>query len=278
MFRPGSRYRNLPEITPVNAKGERLRGQTLRIIPPTPGSFLHTVHTGDRLDLLAYKYYGDSTKWWQVADANPQSLFPVALLEDGPVVEEIFTLVHPDFSLRFEALRVALAAFGAVKQIGKSLFLAGQAATLGALQSDLLLTAGDPDFLESALTAVFDPDLLGTTRQQLMATLAGQGFHFLRAFPWSLAGTDAETYFFDDEVVKMDWRSLLAQLAAMPGVLQVQSSVAETALYIAYNQAMITRETILSRMQHAQGFAVQPDSVALSRTGAQIVIPPNEMP
>lgn len=25
---------------------------------------------GDRLDLLAYKYYGDSTKWWIIAHAN----------------------------------------------------------------------------------------------------------------------------------------------------------------------------------------------------------------
>lgn len=29
------------------------------------------VNSGDRLDLLASKYYGDVTFWWVIADANP---------------------------------------------------------------------------------------------------------------------------------------------------------------------------------------------------------------
>lgn len=30
----------------------------------------HTIVQGDRLDLLAYRYYGDASKWWIIADAN----------------------------------------------------------------------------------------------------------------------------------------------------------------------------------------------------------------
>jgi phage tail protein X len=28
----------------------------------------------DRIDNLAYSFYGDATKWWVIADANPQIL------------------------------------------------------------------------------------------------------------------------------------------------------------------------------------------------------------
>lgn len=29
----------------------------------------------DTLPGLAYAYYGDATQWWQIADANPQTIF-----------------------------------------------------------------------------------------------------------------------------------------------------------------------------------------------------------
>jgi len=28
---------------------------------------------GDRLDLIAFDYYGDATKWWAIASANPNA-------------------------------------------------------------------------------------------------------------------------------------------------------------------------------------------------------------
>src|SRR6266542_2938191 len=70
MFAKGSRYRNLPESSPVDADGERKRGKQLRLIAQPESQFLHAVQEKDRLDLLAYKYYGDPTRWWQIADAN----------------------------------------------------------------------------------------------------------------------------------------------------------------------------------------------------------------
>jgi len=38
---------------------------------PLKNSDIYTYSKGtDRLDLLAYKYYGDQTYWWVIADAN----------------------------------------------------------------------------------------------------------------------------------------------------------------------------------------------------------------
>lgn len=47
------------------------------IVPSTPQSFTFTytyyaVTVADRIDQLAYAFYGDPTKWWKIADANPE--------------------------------------------------------------------------------------------------------------------------------------------------------------------------------------------------------------
>src|SRR5262245_808884 len=114
MFIRGSRYRTVEESSPLDAAGRRLRGKNLRLIPPTTGSFQHTVHESDRIDLLAFKYYGDATKWWQIADANPQAALPTDLLDERPVIRERFLLRHPGFETRFRSLVLALGTIGPV--------------------------------------------------------------------------------------------------------------------------------------------------------------------
>jgi hypothetical protein len=51
--------------------GSRVYGTT--IYPKIPledtDIFIHSIE-GDRLDLLAHKYYGDETLWWIIAKAN----------------------------------------------------------------------------------------------------------------------------------------------------------------------------------------------------------------
>lgn len=42
---------------------------------------VHLVLGTDRLDLLAYKYYGDPVLWWVIAVANDMELVPTALTE-----------------------------------------------------------------------------------------------------------------------------------------------------------------------------------------------------
>ncbi len=81
MFFKGSRYKNLPDVVTTDANGQAARSKTLRRIPDTPGTFLHTVSQTDRLELLAYKYYGDPQKWWLICDANPDIALPTDLLD-----------------------------------------------------------------------------------------------------------------------------------------------------------------------------------------------------
>ncbi len=81
MLFKGSRYKDLPKIRTTDAEGQTVRSKTLRWIPDTPGTFLHTVNQVDRLDLLAYEYYGDPKKWWLICDANPDIALPTDLLD-----------------------------------------------------------------------------------------------------------------------------------------------------------------------------------------------------
>jgi hypothetical protein len=41
---------------------------------------------GERLDLLAYRYYGDASLWWIIASANPQLRKDSMFLEPGTQV------------------------------------------------------------------------------------------------------------------------------------------------------------------------------------------------
>jgi len=92
MFFKGSRYKDLPKISSTDAKGQTARSKTLRWIQDTAGTFSHTLNQTDRLDLLAYKYYGNPKKWWLICDANPDFALPTDLLGRNPIVQEIFYL------------------------------------------------------------------------------------------------------------------------------------------------------------------------------------------
>jgi len=53
-----------------------------REIPLPPQSVVHTVGAGERLDLLANRYFGDPFQYWRIADANP-ALTPEDILDPG---------------------------------------------------------------------------------------------------------------------------------------------------------------------------------------------------
>ena len=84
MFSKLSRYRPLPDVHAVDADGRRVASKDLRLLPPTPGTFRHSIEDADRLDHLAYKYYRRPTRWWRICDANPDFLSPLELLAGGP--------------------------------------------------------------------------------------------------------------------------------------------------------------------------------------------------
>ena len=73
------RYTNIQEF--FTDTGKKFKGTTK--YPDIPLSFDDIyVYTdeGDRFDILAHKYYGDSTLWWIISAGNPQlnqmSMFP----------------------------------------------------------------------------------------------------------------------------------------------------------------------------------------------------------
>jgi len=90
MFSKISRYRKLPSVAAPDARGRILAATDLRLLPAVTGTFRHTVDSGDRLDQLAYKYYSQPLQWWNICDANPQFLSPLALIGKDAVVTTRF--------------------------------------------------------------------------------------------------------------------------------------------------------------------------------------------
>src|SRR6185503_14028402 len=229
MFTKGSRYRSLPESSPVDAAGERLRGKDLRVIPaPLDWPFRHTVREGERLDLLAFKYYGEPTKWWQIADANPQEAFPLDLLDRSPVIKERFVLCSLDFETRFRSLVLALAPLGRVSTPVETSFEDPKPV--------------EPSFMQTTVIVTYAP--AAGTHQDIVSRIEspGIGFHFVRAFEWPAPPNTAEAFTFDDQRTRDQWRKVVATLT-LRGVLELQSTVAENTLDLTYNNAITSRES-----------------------------------
>jgi len=105
-----SRYSKLLKEVVIDAQGRSLKSTSLRLLPEVSGIFEHTVHDGDRLDHLAYKYYKEPRKWWRICDGNPQFDSPLALLGSGVIVTMRFPLtvaqgVQPPWGQLGELLR-----------------------------------------------------------------------------------------------------------------------------------------------------------------------------
>jgi hypothetical protein len=70
----GSRYKNLGYIGIRQTDGSTKRFLDARrplTIDDVRGEFvIHPVQGGEVLDLLAYRYYGDESKWWIIAEVN----------------------------------------------------------------------------------------------------------------------------------------------------------------------------------------------------------------
>ena len=259
MFSKGSRYRNLPESSVLTAQGERLRGKELRAMMPAEGRFQHTVHDGDRLDLLAFKYYGDAARWWQIADANPEFAFPPDMLDRAPVVRERLVLRHQDFFDRFEALRIALQSFGQVR-VGESSSFEGDT------------TPRDPDFIESMVVVIYNPS--PATRLQIISRI-NQDLHFVDSFAWANGNPTSEAFRLDDRLAKSQWQAMIASFNSNPGVLDVRSAITDATLEIAYHSAKVSRQDIIGIID-ANGFTIQSgQSAELFRAGSRIVVPPN---
>ena len=122
MFFKGSRYKDLPEISTTDAEGQTAGSKTLRWIPDTLGTFSHTVNQTDRLDLLAYKYYGEPRKWWLICDANPDFALPTDLLDRNPIAQEIVNLEPPEGDNKWPILIRALKELSGMREVQADIF------------------------------------------------------------------------------------------------------------------------------------------------------------
>jgi len=86
MFFDGSRYLRVADCTVEAQDGTRHTLKATREPPPTQVALTYQVKEGDRLDLLAYKFYRNPRKWWLIADANPDCMSPEALLAPGRIL------------------------------------------------------------------------------------------------------------------------------------------------------------------------------------------------
>lgn len=80
------RYSNIPEKQ--NDQNRRVRRSVLMpTIQPSLSDIYIITTAGDRLDILAYKYYGDVTYWWIIALANSDNKTPIGkgtmVLQEG---------------------------------------------------------------------------------------------------------------------------------------------------------------------------------------------------
>lgn len=66
-----SRYRNIDKK--VTEMGKEYKTNPIYPMPPLHEEDIYILSSeGDRYDLLARKYYGDSSNWWIIASANEE--------------------------------------------------------------------------------------------------------------------------------------------------------------------------------------------------------------
>lgn len=84
-----SRYAGLPWIDVPAGDGPTRRLGAPRVTPGGATGAAYEVRPGARLDLLGAAARGDSTRWWEIADANPWA--------DASVLERPGTVIRLPF-------------------------------------------------------------------------------------------------------------------------------------------------------------------------------------
>lgn len=83
MIYEGSRYENDVVVRITDAAG--ISQPAIFVRPSVDQAVfryqIYIVHQGDRLDNLAYTYFGDPEFWWEIARANPEVFYPGDLIE-----------------------------------------------------------------------------------------------------------------------------------------------------------------------------------------------------
>ena len=84
MFFKDSRYAKVSEYFAKDSYGNKNIVKKIPIIPPTTNAIKrsYVIKQGDRLDILAYQYYGNPTKFWLISNANKE-MYPDDILRKG---------------------------------------------------------------------------------------------------------------------------------------------------------------------------------------------------
>lgn len=117
MFGNQSRYRSVPDVALARPDGRVVLAKALRPLPEVTGTFTHTLAAGDRLDQLAFTYYGRPLDYWRICDANPDLLSPLALVGQEPLLTTRFPVVVPEGAPAWAALLAALSGTGGVEDV-----------------------------------------------------------------------------------------------------------------------------------------------------------------
>jgi nucleoid-associated protein YgaU len=83
---PTSRYAGVSTIDVVQPDGSVRRMGAPRVVPEPPVKGVYQSRAGDRLDLLARRATGDTTRWWVLADAN-QWADPTLIEQPGTTID-----------------------------------------------------------------------------------------------------------------------------------------------------------------------------------------------
>jgi len=96
-------------VTVPDATGRLVLAKDARPLPEVTGTHRHVVKAGDRLDQLAWSYYGEPLKYWRICDANPAFLSPLALLGQDALATTRFPVSPGDGDPPWSGLLEALA-------------------------------------------------------------------------------------------------------------------------------------------------------------------------
>jgi nucleoid-associated protein YgaU len=83
VFFSDSRYLKVKDYTVKDSLGRDVKVKRTRPANMPGGSFQYQVKEGDRLDLLAHRFYRNPRKWWLICDANGGFMVADELLKPG---------------------------------------------------------------------------------------------------------------------------------------------------------------------------------------------------
>jgi hypothetical protein len=67
----------------TSSRGNKYTVYLNTVVMLTTAYTIHIVREGDTMAIVAAIYYGDTGKWWIIADANPQCFNPYTSLQPG---------------------------------------------------------------------------------------------------------------------------------------------------------------------------------------------------